>query len=87
MYLVSVYFDEKTNKILQRYIDKIADRTGNRFMTENKVPPHMTISAVEAKSVEVLIPSFEAVAGKLKAGDNLFPQDSYCRMSFMSHRY
>ena len=72
MYLISVYFDEKTNKILQRYIDKIADRTGNRFMTENKVPPHMTISSIEAKSVDVLIPSFEAVAGKLKAGEIQF---------------
>ena len=31
MYLVSAYFDEKTNMILQRYIDQIAEKTGNGF--------------------------------------------------------
>ena len=44
MYLVSVYFDDKANRVLQRYIDQVAERTGNAFMTEKNVPPHMTIS-------------------------------------------
>ena len=43
MYLISVYFDDKTNRILQRYIDRIAEETGNRFMTEHNVPPHVTL--------------------------------------------
>ena len=47
MYLVSVYFDEKTNKILNRYIRIIAEKTGNTFMTEHNVPPHMTLSSIE----------------------------------------
>ena len=44
MYLVSVYFDKTAEHILQRYINKIAEKTGNSFMTDNSVPPHMTIS-------------------------------------------
>ena len=36
MYLVSVYFDEKTNRILNRYIRIIAEKTGNTFMTGAK---------------------------------------------------
>lgn len=32
MYLISCYFDEKTNRILQRYIDQAAAKTGNTFM-------------------------------------------------------
>lgn len=68
MYLISVYFDGKTNKILQRYIDKIAEATGNNFMTAHKVPPHLTLSAIEARNVECLIPAFHSLENKLKAG-------------------
>lgn len=67
-YLISVYFDEKTNKILQRYIDQIAVATGNDFMIAKNVPPHMTITSIEARSVDVLKPTFRNLDGKLKAG-------------------
>ena len=49
MYLVSVYFDDKSNKIISDYINKIAQKTGNTFMTDNHVPPHLTIMSVEAR--------------------------------------
>lgn len=65
MYLISVYFDDHANKILQRYIDEVAKATGNTFMIDHKVPPHMTISSIEAKSVDVLKPAFESLAKKL----------------------
>ena len=65
MYLISVYFDDHANKILQRYIDEVAKATGNTFMIDHKVPPHITISSIEAKSVDVLRPAFESLAEKL----------------------
>lgn len=46
MYLISAYFDQRTTKILQKQIDRIARETGNTFMTQNtelglaKVNPH-----------------------------------------------
>ena len=49
MYLVSLYFDEKTNKNIQNLIDKVAGKTGNDFMIAGKVPPHITVSAFETK--------------------------------------
>lgn len=52
MYLISAYFDEKTNHMLQHYIDGIAEMTDNYFMTENQVPPHITISAFEVREEE-----------------------------------
>lgn len=61
MYLITAYFDEKTNKILQRYIEKIASVSGNNFMTGHNVPPHMTISAIEARSSDVLLPAFQSL--------------------------
>ena len=69
MYLVSAYFDSGTNKILQGYINKIAAATGNGFMVENNVPPHLTLSAIEARSVDVLLPAFDSLAGKIAQGE------------------
>lgn len=71
MYLISVYFDEKTNRILQRMINQVAEKTGNHFMTENSVPPHMTISSIEARDIDVLIPTFETLKD-LEAGEIQF---------------
>ena len=51
MYLISVYFDDKSNKIISNYINKIAQKTGNTFMTDNHVPPHLTIMSVEVLSL------------------------------------
>ena len=69
MYLVSAYFDDETNKILQGYINRIAAATGNEFMVANHVPPHLTLSAIEARGVEVLMPAFETLEGQLYKGE------------------
>ena len=65
MYLISAYFDEESDRTIRRYIEKVAEKTGNRFMIDNNVPPHMTISSIEARSVEDLIPAFDSLEGKL----------------------
>ncbi len=84
MYLISVYFDEKATKTLQRYIDAIARKSGNSFMLEHQVPPHLTLSAIEARNVEALVPAFQSLKGKVTAGEirivsvgELFPYVMY----------
>lgn len=72
MYLISAYFDEHTNKIIHRYIRKIAEKTGNTFMTANQVPPHLTISSVEARNGELLIPHVEKLENQLVQGSIRF---------------
>ena len=69
MYLISAYFDENTNRVLQGYIEKVVKATGNDFMVANHVPPHLTLSAIEARSVEVLAPAFDKLEGKISRGD------------------
>ncbi len=49
MYTISVYFDEKSNKTIQQYINQIARQTGNTYMLDEQVPPHITISAFDTK--------------------------------------
>lgn len=69
MYLISIYFDEKTNRKLGRYMNQIAKETGNTFMIDHHVPPHMTLLSIEAKNVEILVPAFESLQETLKTGE------------------
>ncbi len=68
MYLITAYFDEKTDKILQRYMDVIAAETGNDYMSAHHVPPHLTIAAIEARNSDVLLPGFHQAAEKVPKG-------------------
>ena len=54
MYLVSVYFDEKTDRKIRGYIEKIAEKTGNGFMVDNHVPPHITVGSGKGADVRGL---------------------------------
>lgn len=49
MYLISLYFDEKTNKKIQLLIDNIACGSDNTYMIDKQVPPHLTLMAFESK--------------------------------------
>ncbi|MDE7206788.1 MAG: 2'-5' RNA ligase family protein [Lachnospiraceae bacterium] len=68
MYLISAYFDQKAEKAMERYIFQIAAKTGNLFMTDNHVPPHLTISSVEARIGDVLLHHVENLRGQLSQG-------------------
>ena len=68
MYLVSIYFDEKTNRKLQQYINKVAEQTGNTFMLDGNVPPHITISAFETIDEQAAIDTMNCIVNKLHRG-------------------
>lgn len=72
MYLISAYFDEQTSKTIERYIKQIAEKTGNTFMTDNHVPPHLTISSVEARNGELLIDYVKELSKHLTTGNIQF---------------
>ena len=72
MYLITAYFDDTTNKKLERLIDGIADCSGNFFMKEHNVPPHLTISAFETRKPEGLIPVIEKLNERLLQGEVQF---------------
>ena len=47
MYLVSIYFDEKTEHKIRALIKQVAQKTSNTFMTDGNVSPHMTVCGFE----------------------------------------
>jgi len=65
MYLVSIYFDEKTNEQIKRLIHKTAGACGNTFMPDGNVPPHITISAFETKKEQEVIERLKTVVEQL----------------------
>ncbi len=52
MYLVSLYFDEKTNQKIRSLIECVAAGSENTDMTDKKVPPHITLTAFESRAGE-----------------------------------
>ena len=68
MYLVSLYFDEKTNKTIQNHINKVAEKTGNTFMIDGNVPPHITVSAFETKCEEACVTMLENIVTQIETG-------------------
>ena len=70
MYLISIYFDEETNKKIQGYVNAVAKSTGNTYMIEGQVPPHITISSIEAKreSEDQIVHALEESVQKLIQG-------------------
>lgn len=69
MYLISIYFDEDTEKKLKSLMQRVSQATGNTFMLDNHVPPHITVAAVETKQEDILISCMEELIKKLTCGD------------------
>ena len=72
MYLISIYFDEKIENRLRGFIKSVAHATGNTFMLDNHVPPHITVAAVETKHEDLLLICVEEIVKKFGIGDIQF---------------
>ena len=68
MYLVSLYFDEKADARIRQYINAVAKRTDNTYMPDGNVPPHITISAFDAKQGNVVIEELDKCLKDVRQG-------------------
>lgn len=67
MYHISIYFDTKTENRIREYIKRVAEKSGNEYMLEANVPPHITISAFEVENEDEVIHCLE----RLVNGSNI----------------
>lgn len=67
MYHISIYFDTKTQVRMLNCIKKVADATGNRYMLEADVPPHITLAAFACAQEEKLIKRLEALVSGMQS--------------------
>ena len=74
-YLISLYFDDSTNKKIFEHMKAVAYATGNDYMLKNSVPPHITISSFEldkeedSSEIRSLEQSMGAVLQNIGAGE------------------
>lgn len=68
MYLISLYFDEKTDSKIRSYMKQIARHTGNTAMLDGDVPPHITVAAFGTDSEALATELFNETVSKLRAG-------------------
>ncbi len=66
MYLISAYFDKKTENRIQSYMDDVASVSENWFMIKNNVPPHITISAFETLEEEKVVERLDTALSNIK---------------------
>lgn len=58
MYLISLYFDEQTNHIIQNLMNKICKKTGNDSMMY--IPPHITLASFSSDNAKEIFSQIEA---------------------------
>lgn len=68
MYLISIYFDKQTEKRLQNLINRVSEATGNTFMLDNQVPPHITVASIETKQEAAVIEQLDRLAAQMHQG-------------------
>lgn len=68
MYLISIYFDEKTEQAMQAYINQIAKATGNSFMLDGSIPPHITLLGFQAKDESKVIELLDKHIDEIMSG-------------------
>ena len=69
MYLISIYFDEKTDKRIRSYMKQIAKYTENTAMIQGMIPPHLTIAAFETAWEEDAREIFRKISHNVKSGN------------------
>lgn len=69
MYLISIYFDESCDKRIRNLINQVAKNTGNSSMTDDCVPPHITISAFETKDEATALSCLKKCANVLTSNE------------------
>lgn len=68
MYLISIYFDEKTDKQIRKLMAQVVEKTGNSFMLDNHVPPHITVAAIETRDENAAIEALKKCVQRLGQG-------------------
>lgn len=69
MYLVSLYFDKKSSNKIQGLINKVAYKSGNNFMIDGCVSPHITIAAFQTNKEEEVIRILDEKIKSIKSSE------------------
>ena len=73
-YAITLYFDDDTTTAIRTLTARLADITGNDYMTANSVPPHLTVGMFHVIEADVgkLKKMFGDFVSTLRTGDFSF---------------
>ncbi len=71
-YAVTLEFDKETHNKIQEMIDEVARVTGCDYMKKSKIPPHVTVSALESDNESALLSEMEDIAASMNKGSVSF---------------
>ena len=71
-YAVTLEFDRETEIKIQELIDEVARVTGCDYMKQAKIPPHVTVSALEGDNEAALLSEMESIAETMNKGSVFF---------------
>ena len=71
-YAITLYFDSRTNELILDAMREIATATGNNYMLDNSVPPHLSLGLFHAEEEKAgeMVKLFEQFAEVLKSEDS-----------------
>lgn len=69
IYAVVVYFDRQTEDRISEMINDIAERTGKRYMTENDIPPHISLGVFSSSDEDAVTDDLISFADTLSPAD------------------
>lgn len=73
-YAITLYFDDDTTTAIRTLTARLADITGNDYMTANAVPPHLTVGMFHVNNADVgeLKALFEEFVSEAREGESSF---------------
>lgn len=66
-YAIVLYFDPEASSSLQKVIDKMAVLTSNTYMTDVKIPPHITVGCFLGESSEPMVETVETFLKRIES--------------------
>ena len=66
MYLITAYFDDDLTNSLEQLKHVVEKASGNYWMTEHKVPMHLTVASFDVEDESVAKEVFQSVAARVK---------------------
>lgn len=68
-YAIVLYFDKVSEEKIQTMIEEAARCSGNNYMINTKIPPHITISSITSNDEQMLLEKMEILVKGLRCGE------------------
>lgn len=73
-YAIVLHFDSEATKKINEFIEAVSKRTGNTYMIDTNIPPHITVGCYTAKEDSRILAEVKEIIGEIKSGSIVFDE-------------